>query len=256
MIVDIKRPNTVKEAVREKSAQGAAFLGGGTWLNAQRSQGPAVLISLENLGLDTITVADGRCDIGSAVAFQRLVDAENAPRGLRRAAALCGSRTLRNMMTVGGELGVCPDDSVLIAALMALGAMVNLAGRRKPVSIEDFDAERPRDLILSVATDGGDRPCSVSAIARTSHSPKSLVVAVSESRIVVSDCAGQRVHLKEAEKELGGRPLPGKAGIAELVRGTFSPRADLYASAEYKHYLVGVLVADALHALAGKVGTP
>ena len=265
MIVGIKRPKTVSEAVREKSAPDTAYLGGGTWLNAHPGEEPLVLISLENLGLDVISRSDGRYTIGSAVTFQRIVEADDIPPALRSAAALCGSRTLRNMMTLGGELGVCPDDSALIAALIALDAVITLAGRRKTVAIEDFLHDTPKNLILSVGVEPGDRRCRLSAVARTSHSPRSLVIAVSarvasgavkDTRIVVSDCVGKRMHLKGLEKELDGTPLPEKTRIEELVRRAFSPGADLHASAVYKSYLAGVLVADALHAIAEGKETP
>jgi putative selenate reductase FAD-binding subunit len=265
MIVEIKRPKTVSEAVREKSAPATAYLGGGTWLNAHPGEEPVVLISLENLGLDGISSADGRYTIGSAVTFQQIVEADGIPPALGAASALCGSRTLRNMLTLGGELGVCPDDSALIAVLVALDAGITLAGRRKPIAIEDFLGDRSKDLILSVVVEPGDRRCRVSAVARTSHSPRSLVIAVSarvvsgsvkDARIVVSDCVGKRVRLKGLEKELDGALLPEKTRIEELVRRAFSPGPDLHASAAYKSYLTGVLVADALHAIAGGKETP
>lgn len=261
MIVEIKRPKTVTEAVKEKSSAEAAFLGGGTWLNARSDERPSVLISLENLGLSTIAAAGGRCVVGATATLQQIVDAADVPAGLRDAAALCGSRTLRNMITLGGELGACPEDSAIIAVLIALEAQVSLAGRKKPVTVEDFLRDRPKDLILSASLEAGGRLCRVSAIARTSHSPRSLLVVVSaraaaerrrDTRVVVSDCVGQRVRLRELEETLEGTALPEKARIEEMVGRVFSPGADLYASAAYKRYLCGVLVADVVHALAGK----
>ena len=258
MVTEIKRPKTVREAVRQKSAPGAAWLGGGTRLNAMPAGGPTILISLENLGLQIITTGADRCTIGAAATFQKIVETDGVPPAIRAAALLTASRTLRNMKTLGGELGACPDDSSIIPALLALGAEVDCTGRNRLVPIDDFCSERPSGLILSVSIEGSRRPCAVQAISRTSHSGKSLVVVVSVAafaptvrriRIVVSDCRGQRVRLREVEEELEGAPLPDRRRIEELVGRAFEPRADIHASGEYKRYMTGVLVADTLHAL-------
>ena len=177
MIQEILRPRTVSEAVRLKKAPRSAYLGGGTWLNARESDELTTLISLEELGLDRIETALDRCAIGAAACLQEIVDADAAPRAVRAAASLTSSRTVRNMQTIGGELAVNMEDSALIPVLIALNAEVNLAGKKKPVSIEQFCKERPPDLILSVSVP--QLPCAVRAVSRTSHSPRSLVVAVS-----------------------------------------------------------------------------
>ena len=258
MVIKIKRPKTVREALRQKSAPGTAYLGGGTRLNAAPAGGPTVLISLENLGLRTITTERDRCTIGAAATFQQIVETDGVPPAIRAAASLTASRTLRNMKTLGGELGACPDDSSIIPALLALGAEVDCAGRNQLVPIDDFCSERPSGLILSVSIEGSRRPCAVQAISRTSHSGKSLVVAVTVAafaptvrriRIVVSDCRGQRVRLREVENELEGAPLPDRRRTEELVGQAFQPRPDIHASAEYKRYMAGVLIADTLQAL-------
>jgi probable selenate reductase FAD-binding subunit len=258
MIVDIVRPKSLKEAVRAKEEPGAAYLGGGTWLNACRCDEKTVLVSLENLGLDRIDVSDMGCSIGATVTLQRIVDCADAPQGLREAARLTTSRTLRNMITIGGELGLAPDDSAIIPVLIALKAQVSLAGRKKPVPIDAFLKDRGNALILSVIVPSPSRACVVRVVSRTSHSSRSLVVAAAadipvrtplSARIVVSDCRGGRVQLREAGAADGA--LPEKSRIEESVRTRFAPAADPHASADYKRYMAGVLVADALYALWG-----
>jgi putative selenate reductase FAD-binding subunit len=305
MIQEILRPLSVREALQAKSRPHAAYLGGGTWLNSHYSSEPWILISLENLGLGTIELAGDRCTIGATINLQQMIDATLLPSGLRAAASLTGSRTLRNMRTIGGELGLCPDDSALIPALIALNADVALAGRKKPRPVEELCNGRtgPRmspgatagmspgatagmsqgatarmspgatagmspgatanELILSISVPRAQ--CEVKAICRTSHSPRSLVVAVSAGaitpkvagiRVIVSDCRGQRGRLGEVERALEGAPLPPKKLIEEAVGRAFAPKADLHASVEYKRYLAGVLVADALSALAERERAP
>ena len=262
MITDIVRPRTVAEAVKAKSAPGAAWLGGGTWLNSGKAEHVTTLVSLENLGLDSIRAEAGRCLIGAAVTFQELADHALVPPALRGAARLTASRTLRNMVTVGGELGLASMDSAVIPVLIALGADVTLAGKRRPVPIRSFLDEGRAGLILGISVP--DRLlAAVRAVSRTSHSPRSLVAAVSARAaapvlqspvLVVTDCRGHLVRLEEAEKSLDGAALPPRERIEQLARAGFTPLPDPHASVDYKRYMAGVLVADLLASLAGEAG--
>ena len=144
---------------------------------------------------------------------------------------------------------------------MAMNADAALAGKRKPSSIEQLCNERPTDLILSVSVPLV--PCAVKAVSRTSHSARSLVVAVScreitprlkDVRICVSDCAGQRVRLLQVERALEGASLPAKKVMEDMVSTSFTPEADLHASSAYKRYIAGILAADALYAIMPGTG--
>jgi putative selenate reductase FAD-binding subunit len=261
MITDIVRPKTVAEAVKAKSAPGAAWLGGGTWLNSGKAENVTTLVSLEHLGLHSIHAGSGRCVIGATVTFQELVDNLHVPRALRDAARLTASRTLRNMVTVGGELGLKPADSAVIPVLLALGADVDLAGK-KSLPVRRYLDEGSGGLVLGVSVPVA-LLAAVSAVSRASHSPRSLVAAVSAHAaapvlkgvvIVVSDCRGTPVRLVEAERRLEGAALPGHEGIEQLAHVGFSPQPDLHAAVEYKRYMAGVLVADLLAAMAGEAG--
>jgi len=257
MVVDILRPRTVREAVRAKAGDGTAYLGGGTWLNSRRTDAPVILISLEHLGLGTIEQAGDRLSLGATVTFQQVRDASSMPAALREAVSLTASRTLRNMKTIGGEIGRWPADSALIPALLALDAEVLLAGRRKPVPIVELNREAG-DLVLGVLVPRAPRLSAARAVSRTSHSPASLVVAVSagavspllsNTRIGLSDCQGQLVRLTAVEEALNGSPLPPEEQIEGMIGRAFAPAADMHGSAAYKRYVAGVLVADALHGL-------
>jgi len=229
MITDIARPKTVTEAVRAGSVPGAAWLGGGTWLNSGQAGNVTTLVSLEHLGLDSIHSDQGRCTVGAAATFQAIADNVHLPAGLRDAVRLTASRTLRNMVTLGGELGRNPPDSAVIPLLIALDAEVALAGRKKPLPIRSLLTEKKAGLILSVSFDTR-HAAAVRAVSRTSHSPRSLVVAMCGTRIVASDCMGRVVLLEQPQ--------------------AFEPRPDVHASAEYKRYMAGVLIADLRAALA------
>jgi probable selenate reductase FAD-binding subunit len=281
MVSEILRPKTIAEAARLATMPGTAVLGGGTWLNADLARwgasitgaveaspapaapvaSPRALISLESLGLDLVEWKSSALHLGAAATFQQCLEAPGVPEALRVALAATASRTMRNMVTVGGELGLCPADSVLIPLLAALDARVRIAGRR-PLGIEEYRSARalgPVGLILEISVPDADRLGAVRWLARTSHGRRSLVIAVAVSRlqpaamgvrIVASDCRGQVLRLADAEEALVGSPLPAKDGIEKLVRAAFWPTSDIHASTECKRYLAGVYAADLLHELA------
>jgi putative selenate reductase FAD-binding subunit len=288
MVSEILRPQTIGEAARLASKPGTAILGGGTWLNsgiaaadaaglgaapagakgsaegtANDGSEPLALISLENLGLDFVEWRNTALRIGAAATLQQILDAPGVPEVVRNAAAATSSRTLRAMVTVGGELGHCPADSVLIPVFVALDARVRVAGR-SPLGIVEYRSARaqgPVGLIVEVTVSDADGPCAVASLSRTSHGRRSLVIAVAAARfqpdvtqvrIVASDCRGQVLRLADAEEALEGSELPAKDRIEKLVRAAFWPTSDIHASTEYKRYLAGVYAADLLHALAGR----
>jgi probable selenate reductase FAD-binding subunit len=288
MVSEILRPQTIGEAARLALKPNTAILGGGTWLNsgiaaadaagsgpapagaaaaaegaARGGSSPLALVSLENLGLDFVEWKNKALRIGAAATFQQILDAPGVPEAVRNAMAATASRTLRGMVTIGGELGHGPADSVLIPVLAALDARVRIAGR-SPLGIEEYRSARalgPVGLIVEVSAADADGPCAVASLARTSHGRRSLVIAVSAARfkprvarlrIVASDCRGQVLRLADAEEAIEGSELPAKDRIEKVVRAAFWPTSDIHASTEYKRYLAGVYAADLLHALAGR----
>lgn len=262
MIIEVLRPRTVQEALKAGAVSDAAFLGGGTWLAAARSDSPMTLVSLERLGLESIDVTGVRCRIGSMARFQQVVDHPGVPRALRVALALTGSRTLRNMITIGGEIAHHPADSALVPVLLAMAAEISLGGKRKDRTIEEYLAN-PGGLILSVTINDPSRPAAVRALSRTSHSPRSLVVAgcadamtpkVSGLKLYATDCVGLPVRLSTAEQALEGRRLPARDAIEKAVGEPFALRPDVHASSAYKEYMVRVLIVEALLEMAERRG--
>ncbi|HVO40429.1 MAG TPA: FAD binding domain-containing protein [Spirochaetia bacterium] len=263
MITEILRPATVQEALKARAMPGTAFLGGGTWLNAAPSDAPLILISLEKLGLGKIEASQARCVIGASVTFQQLVDHDGCPPAVRRAAALTGSRTLRNMITVGGEIALHPLDSALVPVLLAMEAEVSIAGKKRPLALDAWLRDGGSGLVLSIVVRDPSRPAAVRAVSRTAHSGRSLVIAacagavtppVKGLRLVASDCRGTAVRLLAAEQALEGKALPPRVEIEERTAGAFAPQPDMHASSAYKQYMTRILVADALEEMAGKAG--
>jgi len=255
----IVRPETVTQAAALGSKPGFAFLGGGTRLVPKLGSSELTLISLEKLGLSSIEKKPSGLVLGATAVFQSLLDHPDMPKAIRRAASFVSSRTLRAMMTIGGELALRSPCSALLAALVCLGAEVRLARKPKTTVIEEYIGGKASDLILSalVPADELVRAADASVLRRTSHAPVSLAAAASARgldpvqgiRIVIGDPAGGMQRLGGAEEALEGRALPQKGVIEETVRRGFAPMPDIHASAEYKLYMAGVMIADILHGL-------
>ena len=253
-------PSSIEEALEARKRDGAEYLAGGTWVNSRLR--PSVLVSLSELGLDYMKNDDRGTHIGSMVCFQSLVDAAGLPRALSAAAGATASRTLRNMMTIGGDIGLGANASCLVPVLMVLSA--EIVGASGPVEVEEYTRGEQRDLILEVRMPDEGFQTGFLSLSRTSHSPKSLVCAValrSEAgvaaavRIVLGDCVSPAQRLSGTERLLTGRALPDGVAIGALVGEEFCPEPDLHASADYKRYLAGVYVADLLHNLAAREAT-
>jgi putative selenate reductase FAD-binding subunit len=253
-------PKTIAEAAALGSKPGFSFLGGGTRLNGRDRSPERTLISLDKLGLSAIRGEAEGLILGATAAFQSVVDCAEVPPAVRKAASFTASRTLRNVMTVGGEIAIRSPSSALTAVLLCLGARIGLARRRKPMELEDYLDSAPRDLILKAQIPASElaRACGVEILRRTSHAPVSMVVAVSaigadplkDVRIVVGDCEGGISRLRGAESALNGRASADKKFIEEAVKRGLALKPDIHASAAYKLYMAGVMTADLLHGLA------
>lgn len=276
MVKQILHPAGVREALRLGRLPGAAWLGGGTWLNgpgeasasapgevSASSPGggaPRILVSLDRLGLDRVERAGAGCTVGAAVTLQRLIDSPDVPEAVRRAAVLTAARTLRNMASLGGELGLRPYDSVLIPVLLALDAEVLTADRRAPRSMEEHLRAPEASLVLGIRL-ADPRPCAVEVVSLSSRGRRSLVVAVglrggagaplSGVRLAAGDCTAPAQRLRPVEEALEGRPLPSREAVEKAVHDAFWPNPDARASGAYKRYMAAVLAADMVHALAG-----
>ena len=124
------RPTRLEEAL-SLARQGVVPLAGGTRLFATDREVPNVL-DLSALGLGRIEMVDGDLRIGTMVTLQDVIDsplAHEATAGLLPAAsrAHSASRMIRGMATLGGEAVHGAHDSEVVAALLALNAIFEVA---------------------------------------------------------------------------------------------------------------------------------
>jgi carbon-monoxide dehydrogenase medium subunit len=124
----------------------AHLLAGGTDLMVsvnQRELSPEVLIFLGACGLDYIKAEGDNLIIGAATPYTDILEsdlvAEKAPM-LQEAVSQIASPAIRNVGTIGGNLGTASPAADSATPLLALGATVKLIsnGGGREVAIEDF----------------------------------------------------------------------------------------------------------------------
>lgn len=266
-MTEFLRPASIEEAVAAGTKSGGVYLAGGVSVNGgprgtgEEDGASRVLVSLQDLGLEGVSVSSGSIAIGAMTSLQDILDNPQIPQVLKAAASMTGSKTLRNMITLGGEVGGQDPRSCVIPVLMALDARVICAGASgtREYGVAEYSSGEDRDLITGFSMAVPVVPCAVRSVSRTSHSSKSLVCAaaalfdrgvVSEARIVAADGVSPPTRLTDLEDGLTGKALPAIEEIEGMCRGVFGPAADIHASAAYKRYLAGIFVADTLYELA------
>lgn len=228
------RPTSLAEALQLLARPGmtTAVLAGGTYLNAH-AEGVDEVVDLQALGLDSVTVADGRLHVGAMTRIQTLVETAAAPTVLRQAAHREGPNTFRHQGTVGGAIVRADPESELLAALLVFEAEVtvqNLAGRRT-LALADFLADVPAALAGGILTAVSVATTGTAAAERVARTPadKPIVAAVGrktpEGRLLLALCGVAKTPVLVAPDRLN-----------EL-----QPPADFRGSSEYRREMAVLL---------------
>jgi putative selenate reductase FAD-binding subunit len=254
MITDFFQPASVEEAVslKEKHA-GSLYFGGGTEINyAGSHKQSASVISLEGLGLKNIDQDGNTLVIGSSVTMQELIDTPLVPTVLQEAARCIYSRNVRNMATLGGNIGANRTDSAVISCLIALSADLETA-EEGLVSVEEYISGDKDSLILFVRIPQQQGECAVTKISKSAGSPSVINVAVRidetwddihEAVIAVGGVAPRVIRLGSIEEGLTSGKIKDKDDLQKAVSEVVSPESDILGSMSYKKYICGVVVAD------------
>ena len=254
MIHDFFKPASVEEALSLKNTHiESLYLGGGTEINyAGSSQKNECAISLEKLDLNTIRQDGTGLILGASVTLQELIDSSLVPEELQNAARHMYFRNIRNMATLGGNIGANRTDSALIPCLIALAAELHTAEDGR-VSVEEYLSGDNQALILSVCIPGLKGKCRVKKISKSSGSPSIVTVAVRidgswgkirDAVIAVGGLAPKVIRLSSIEEELKSGMLTEKDDLQNAISDTVSPQTDVLGSVSYKKYICGVTVAD------------
>jgi len=257
-------PATLDQALALRAAHPNAWLlAGGTDLgllvSEHRQRRPEVICLLNVRELHALRSDAGGLTIGAAVPYRTLLAACEAERGfapLRPYLGRLGSRQIRALGTVGGNLGTASPIGDMLPVLLALGASVRVAslGGEREMSVEAFlvDYRRtalgPDEIIVSVFL---PRPPegAVFAAEKLSRRHDQDISAVSLAAVVELDggvVASARIALggmaatarraRAVEAALTGQ-LWSEAAIlaaAEHLAEEFSPLSDWRGSAEYR----------------------
>jgi probable selenate reductase FAD-binding subunit len=233
------RPSSVAQAFELLERPGAVVLGGGTHLNAGRTDEAIEVVDLQALHLDGIEADSGESvQIGAMVTLQQLVDCDHLPEVVREAARREQPSTLRAQATIGGCVATGHAESELLATLLVFEAVVQVDGRggAEELPLEAFLASLPVGaarvvLGVTIRTDGR------AAVARTARTPA--------DRAIVAAAARQTP---------GGRRLAlcGVAATPILVTSAdgLAPAGDFRGSPEYRRALAATLLTRAVEAIA------
>jgi aerobic-type carbon monoxide dehydrogenase small subunit (CoxS/CutS family)/CO/xanthine dehydrogenase FAD-binding subunit len=272
------RPTRLEEAL-SLAGQGVVPVAGGTRLFATARDVPNVL-DLSALGLGRLETVDGDLRVGAMVTLQDLIDsplAHEATAGLLPAAARAhsASRMIRGMATVGGESVHGAHDSEVLAALLALNAIFEVALPSGPLESPALRfLKNPAEdlgkggLLQSLMIPGVPEGAALERVAVLPSAPALMAVAVTISfagekcaraRIALTGLRARPARIPEAEARVEGST--GDAAALQRCLDQIASRArfrdDAHAPASYRKEVALVLARRALErAIAQARGAP
>lgn len=227
------RPQTLGEAAELLRRSNRIVLAGGTVVNADRAPSELEVVDLQALGLDAVSVDGDRVRIGATATLDALAGNDAVPDLVRRTARAELPSTLRTLATIGGTIAAGGGDSVLLAALLAHDAVVEVA--EGPASALPFllAGGVGRTTIITAVTIEAD---GAGAIAATGRTPADTPIVAALAR-ATSD--GVRLALTGVAR----RPV-----LVDPAEPTtdLDPPADFRGSREYRLELARVLSARAI----------
>lgn len=268
--IQAKSPKDALEAI-QKAGEGTVFLAGGTEVNRLGSSVRCNrIVSLKRLGLDKIEESNKVVSIGSMVTFQQALESDVVPDYFKTALRFCGSRTRRNMATIGGNVTLSRDDSYLLPMLIAAKARLVLGDithegkyNEEDVPIREYHAFREHftgSLILKIVLNKPQRFVASSRFARTAQSPSAVTVSFGAD---LSSGTPHDVRICAAVKGSGiSRLIQVEEGVSNGQYQTPEDAAtqagadiafvdDITGSAAYKRYLLGTAVSELYRACLG-----
>ena len=279
------RPTSVAQALRlfeaERRRGGRGrFVAGGTDLVVQRERTLRWLVDLTRLPLGYVRRVRGGWAIGATTRMAEIEHSKAmlalADGILAEAAGTCGSRQIRNMATIGGNLANASPACDLAPPLLALDASVVIAGRggRRTVPLSGFFRGVNRTalnggLLVEIAVPAPPRGNAAWSYQKLGRLQSDIAVVNASAGVVLDArgfCTRARIALgavaptplraRRAEALLEGRRLD-RATIdaaAERAAAEAKPVTDVRGTAEYRRAMFRVLVTRALEECARRAG--
>jgi len=275
--LEVHRPVSLGEALKQMEAPGAKPLAGGTDLIIDLREGACEARTLVDLTrvkeLDYIRESEGMIRIGAMTHHTDLMTSglikTKAPV-LSEAASLVGSVQIRNLGTVGGNICNASPGADTATPLLALGAEATLSssGGVRTIPLGEFFAGPKRTSLdtgellteLSFPTPPTGSGGAFQKLGRRKGCTLSLInIAAcveldgdtcSEVRVAVGACAPTPVRITDVEEMLKGKKVD-EAVIDEVSSACYglvqpSQRAHSRASEEYRREMSCVLMRRAL----------
>lgn len=272
-------PKTEQEVCRILSEYGekARTIAGGTDLMVnmkKKVMAPEHVVSLSRIeSLKGLSAENGSVNIGACFTVADMIDAEgikNNVSALSAGAGALGSPLVRNLATIGGNLGSARPAADLPPSLMAYGATLLLKSNNgeRSVSIDDFFKGpgatdcRPDEFIAEVQVQipaAGAGAGYINLGARKAQDCNIVNVAsfialdaggvIETARVILGCVAPTHVRAPSAENILVGEK-PDNAlfeKAAEAAKKDCMPITDFRGSGEYKRAMVGVLTQRTLN---------
>jgi xanthine dehydrogenase small subunit len=271
------RPTTLDALLTLRAAHPAAWLlAGGTDLGlrvSERREAPAEVIFVGDVPeLTGLEAGPGGLRVGAATSYRRLLAACSTDPAFGPLAALLrrlGSRQIRGMGTLGGNLGTASPIGDALPPLLALGATLRIAGPdgMREMAVQDFltgyrsNALRPGEIIRDVLI---PRPPAGALFAAEKLSKRpdqdittvglSAVIAfeggrVTWARIALGGTGPRAERCEPAEAALAGQPWRREVveAAAAAIEKAIAPVSDWRGSAEYRRIAAGNLLRRLWH---------
>ncbi len=265
MIQQFFKPSTIQEALALKDKYGTSisWFGGGTHINhADFCDDFDKVISLEKLALKTLQKKNNQVSIKACVTLQELMDNDMLPESLRQAIADSSPRTIRNMATIGGDIGRGKNHSRLAPCLIALSASIT-TGDDIDILLEDYLRQNNKSLILEISIPSTGRICSVKSTAKQANGPAIVSTAIGLNRSQTGKIENVIIVLKSNDEEITRLPsienkihdgtINNRNNIEKAVSECINTKADILGSADYKNHITAITITDCIiHCLEGE----
>jgi CO/xanthine dehydrogenase FAD-binding subunit len=255
MIVEYNRPGTIQEALDllARKEPVSVPMGGGSALN-RYSLAPLAVVDLQALPLDRILQNSENIELGATVTLQAfynfIIETPDLPLALHTALLQEANNNLRQVATLAGTLVAGTGRSPLVTVLLALDATLTTLSRtgEDVISLGDFLPARgeylPGRLITKIQL---PRPIRL-AFDYVARSPADQPIVCA----ALAQWPGKRTRLA-----LGGYGLAPvlvldglhPEGVEAAAQNAYSQAGDVWASAEYRREVAGILARRCLSEL-------
>ncbi len=265
-MVKMFRPETLAEALALRRAQECIPFSGGTdlmaryraWTGVEPNFQLPILLLGHLAELRTLRVQDGKLVIGAACTLTFLLESDLLPAGMKTPIAEMASPAIRNVATLGGNVGNASPAGDTLPMLIALDAEVSLqsSGAHRRIPVSDFLAGpgrttlAPDELIsdLRVPLPGKEAHCWYRKLGtrRANCLSKASLFgwsAVRDGRLdrvgfAFGAVAPVIVRCRQAERMLEGlapEQVPAcKSDLAAMLDRMLQPIDDQRSTAEYR----------------------